>query len=158
MATYERDPPIEPQDYIGGVTVIDIGDVRVARGLSRRHHSSCPHRQMVYDQKERRVWCRDCERDVEPFDAFLRLVEGYSAALDKVKNREQVVAEAEAFTIRSIAAKEMDKAWRSRNSVPACPHCGLGLFPEDFKFGPSTLGKDYAQRLAARRKADRGSP
>jgi hypothetical protein len=51
----ERDPPIEPLDYVGGVAVVVIGDVRVARGMSRRHHSSCPHVQLIYDQKERRL-------------------------------------------------------------------------------------------------------
>ncbi len=51
----ERDPPIEPLDYVGGVAVVVIGDVRVARGMSRRYHSSCPHVQLIYDQKELRL-------------------------------------------------------------------------------------------------------
>jgi hypothetical protein len=159
MDDNERDPPIEPQEYLAGVKVIDIGDVRVARGMTRRHHSGCRHRRLVYDNAERRVWCQDCERDVEGFDAFKLLVEGYDAALKRVERREATVSEAEKFALRSIAAKKMDEAWRSRSMVPACPHCSQGLFPEDFKNGPrAMLGKDYALAVLKRRQAQKENP
>lgn len=150
MAKDERDPPIEPQNFLAGVTVVDIGDVRVARGLSRRHHSSCPHRRLTYDNRERRIWCRDCERDVEGFDAFIILAEGYDRALKSVAAREKAITEVEQFKMRSIAAKKMDEAWRAKTTVPACPHCGNGLFPESFKNGVPTLGKEYAAARIAK--------
>jgi hypothetical protein len=148
----DRDPPIEEPGYIAGVSVVDIGDVRVARGLTRRHHSSCRHLSLVFDNAERRVWCKDCERDVEPFDAFTILVANYSNALDAIKRREAIVSEAEKFQIRSIAAKNIDQAWRHRTMVPACPHCHHGLFPENFKHGPDMLGIEYAKAMAERTK------
>lgn len=148
MAEDKKDPPIEAQKFLGGVTVVSIGDVRVARGLSRRAHSSCPHINITYDKKERRIWCEDCERDVEPFDAFLRLTEGYDQAVKDVERREIAVAEAEKFQIRSIAAKKMDEAWRHRNMVPACPHCHGGLFPELFKNRVPLVGKNFAEAQA----------
>ena len=141
----EKDPPIEPLNYMSGPTVIDIGDIRVARGMSRRPASACKHRHMRYDRNERRVWCVDCERDIEGFDAFQLLAEQaheFAAHLDR---REKKIAEAEAFQVRSLAAKEIDKVWRSRTRVPACPHCHLGLLPEHFAKGvTSQLGRDYA--------------
>jgi Zn finger protein HypA/HybF involved in hydrogenase expression len=154
VTTDKRDPPIEPQSFLGGVTVVDIGDIRVARGLTRRHHTSCRHARMTYDPKERRVWCPDCEKDVEPFDAFEILVSQFSAATRKLEAREKKLLEAEQFQIRSLAAKAIDEAWRSRNMVPACPHCNHGLFPEDFKRGVGTmLGRDYAKaRINAKGK------
>jgi hypothetical protein len=148
----ERDPPIEEPGFIGGITVVDIGDVRVSRGLTRRHHASCPHRRLVYDNNERRVWCKDCERDVEPFDAFKSLVEQHASAVDTLRRREKVVADAEKFTMRRIAAKVMDEAWRSRDMVPACPHCSHGLFPEDFRSTPAMISKDYARARLGRVK------
>ena len=141
-----RDPPIEPKPFIGGVTVVDIGDVRVARGLTRRHHSSCRHAHMNYDPIERRVWCSDCEREVEPFDAFEIIVGQFSGAAKAMDARQKLLDEAEKFQARTLAAKAMDEAWRSRTMVPACPHCSHGLFPEDFRRGVKTmLGRDYAE-------------
>lgn len=147
----ERDPPIEPQQFLSGVTVVDIGDVRVARGLSRRAYSSCPHLRLTYDEKERRIWCQDCEHDVEPFDAFTGLVGGYSRALKMVKAREVAVSELEAFKMRTIAARKMDEAWRHQKMVPACPYCHNGLFPEDFKTKVLMVGKDFARGRAVKK-------
>lgn len=140
----EKDPPIIEQEYLAGVRVVDIGDYRVARGMSRRPYSGCNHIRLVYDQNERRIWCKDCEKDVEPFDAFIGIVGQFSKQARLLDERELKIQEAEAFSIRSLAAKVIDKAWRSKRMVPACPHCGQGIFPEDVKNGLAMIGKDYA--------------
>lgn len=145
------DEPIDEQSYLSGVKVVDIGDLRVSRGKTRRPASVCRHRRLSYDPQERRVWCRDCEKDVEAFDAFTGLVEQFNGALEALRRREKAIAEAEAFQVRSVAAKNIDQAWRSRNMVPACPSCGHGLFPEDFRGSPAMLGKDFAQARRGKR-------
>lgn len=145
-----RDPPIEAVDYIGGVTVIDFGDIRVQRGMTRRPHSMCPHAHLRYDANERRVWCADCEHDVEGFDAFKLLVEQFSAAFGGLERKARDLADAEKHLVRSIAAQTLDRAWRRHSTVPACPYCGNGLFPEDFKNGVSTLGIEFARARRAK--------
>lgn len=145
------DEPIEEQPYIGGVTVVDIGDLRVARGMTRRPHSSCHHANLVYDDRERRIWCKDCEKDVDAFDAFVGLVRQYDRAYKDINKRIKEVDEASRFQCRLIAAKTIEEAWRSRKMVPACPSCGNGLFPEDFKTRPTMLGRNFAM-------ARRGKP
>ncbi|MEC5289407.1 MULTISPECIES: hypothetical protein [unclassified Aurantimonas] len=146
------DEPIHELGFLGGVKVVDIGDIRVARGLTRRPATTCAHRRLNYDPIERRVWCKDCDQDVDSFDAFKVLVEHYSAAHDRLKERETRLQEAEGFNIRSLAAKAIDHAWRSRNTVPTCPACNQGLFPEDFKDGHfSHLGREYAEAQRKRR-------
>lgn len=144
------DTPIDPLDYIHGPTVVDIGDARVARGKARREYSACSHRALVYDKQERRVWCQDCEREVPAFDAFTGIVEQYDRAIKSIEKRRKQVEEAERFAVRRRAAKVMDEAWRSRNMVPACPHCRRGIFPEDVVKGVGMVGKDYAAALFAK--------
>ncbi len=139
------DEPIEEQAYLYGVTVVDIGDIRVARGLTRRPYSSCKHRRLRYDPKERRVWCSDCEKDVDSFDAFVLIAEQAHSAFADIKARYKRLEEAEAFQARLVATKTIEKAWRSHSMVPACPSCGNGLFPEDFRASPAMIGKDFAK-------------
>ncbi len=146
MDDVPKTPPVVPQEYLHGTTVVDIGDIRVARGMSRRPYSSCKHKHLVYDDRERRIWCQDCERDIEPFDAFKRLVEHNAAAWAKIERRMKEVEAAEAATLRSRAAKALDDVWRRRNMVPVCPTCTQGLLPEMFANGcGTTFGREYAE-------------
>lgn len=150
----QKTPPIVPQDYLSGVKVVDIGDLRVARGMSRRPVSVCKHHQLVYDRQERRIWCEECETDIEPFDAFTMLVEHFHSAEVKHDERERRIQEAEEHSLLSRAAKVVDEAWRSRRMAPCCPHCRGALLPEDFANGiGSRVGLEMARAARARAKA-----
>lgn len=154
----EHDPPIQNPPFISGVNVVDIGDIRVARGFSRRPHSLCGHAKMTYDSNERRIWCEDCRKNVDPFDAFLILVQHHHQGVQRLEKRERLVRESEAHHLISIAAKALDHAWRKTKMVPACPSCGNGLLPEDFKGGfytMSMLGREFALAQRARAKKER---
>ena len=141
------DKPIIDTEFVAGVNVVTIEDLRISRGLTRRPFSACRHKQLVYDESERRIWCKDCETEVESFDAFTSLVKRSHAHQENLRCRAKMVKEAESFQLRSRAAKVMDKAWRSRSMVPACPHCQRGIFPQDVVNGVSEIGKDFAARL-----------
>ncbi len=141
--------PIEPQDYLYGPKVVTIEDLRVARGKTRRPSCSCRHRQLVYDDNERRVWCKDCEQEVEPFDAFLNVVGVFQGAKADIDQRRRQLAEVESFQVISRAAKVMDKAWRRRDMAPLCPHCHAAILPEDVAGGVAQGNKEL---LIARRK------
>ena len=148
-----KSPPIIEQEYLAGLKVVDIGDIRVARGMSRRPYSSCKHRAMAYDQKERRIWCKDCESDVEPFDAFLLVCEQFDSAAKRLDDERRAVEAAKEHNILRVAAKRMDEMFRRRKMVPACPHCGAGIFPEDVaKMG--TINREW-ERARRNRKENR---
>lgn len=144
------DKPIELRDYITGVNVVDIGDLRIARGITRRPFSACRHVQLFYDNHERRIWCADCESEIEPFDAFEIAVAQWSNATDKFNKRQKLIEEAEAFSIRRRATKVFDDAWMSAKTIPNCPHCDRGILPEDVLGGVSTSCKKWAQRRKKR--------
>lgn len=150
MAGEGKDPPIEKLDYLYGLKVVDIGDIRVARGKSRRPATSCRHLSMVYDQSERRIWCEDCEQNVEPFDALMIISNHIDGAHKKAERLLKEAQEASEFALRSRAAKEIDRQWRRKKMVPACPHCHAGIWPEDaFRMGAINKEWDGAKRRKA---------
>ncbi|KAB2858532.1 MAG: hypothetical protein F9K41_00525 [Sphingopyxis terrae] len=123
-------------------------------GIQKARPSSCRHRQLVYDVQERRIWCKDCETDVEAFDAFQQIVAHFDAAAKHAERMLTEAKEARAFSLISIAAKKIDKLWRSRKHVPACPHCGNGLWPEDAdRMG--MVSKEWDKAHRARRKREK---
>lgn len=145
--------PIDPQEFRWGVNVVDIGDVRVSRGLTRRGREACKHKALSYDNVERRIWCRDCERDVEGFDAFVILAEAFDNAAKKLESRQRAIKEAEERTLRRRAAKVLDEAWSSRSMAPVCPHCSEGLLPEDVVGGVGMVNCEMIRRRRAKGKA-----
>lgn len=147
--------PIEPKDYLYGPKVVQIEDLRVARGMTRRPASSCHHKKLVYDDNERRVWCQDCEQEVEPFDAFMNVVGIFQKAAADINRRRRELAEAEAFRIISRAAKTMDSVWRKRDSAPLCPHCSAAILPEDVAKGVAEASRSL---VMAARKRNSGKP
>lgn len=59
---------------------------------------------------------------------------------------QEKIAAAERHNLISLAAKAMDKAWRS-SLMPLCPCCSKPLLPEDFKDGvKSSCGKSFARK------------
>ncbi len=140
------DQPIVPVEFIYGPRVIDIGDMRIARGLTRRPHSLCRHTRLVWDLEERRIFCEDCERTVEAFDAFVSLVDRYH----HFESARQRMQEAEQHTLISRAAKRMDEAFRSRKSAPACPHCGAAILPEDVVSGLRQVSREIEMKRRAK--------
>ncbi|MDH2051202.1 hypothetical protein [Achromobacter marplatensis] len=142
--------PIVPMEYVYGMKVVDIGDLRVARGMSRRVHSTCRHLRLAFDTSERRVYCQDCEKDVEPFDAFLQLVERHHHLEAKAEKIRQDAA----HTVISRAAKRMDEAWRSKTMAPLCPHCTKAIMPEDVVNGVGMTSKEWEVRRRAARATD----
>jgi hypothetical protein len=85
---------------------------------------ACTRRKLVYDFQERRVWCQDCEQAVEPFDAFVILVEHFAAAERSLTQRRVAIAEAEAERLVLLAARQIDQEWHAgmpelrRRAVP----------------------------------------
>lgn len=144
----QKDPPIEEMPYRFGLNVIDIGDLRVSRGQTRRPRSACKHRRLTYDPSERRIWCRDCERDIDGFDAFQIIAEQSHAFYEQNMRRARKLDEAEQFQARSLAVKALDRIWRSRKMAPCCPHCRKGLLPEDVK-NLSSVGVEYERARRA---------
>lgn len=145
------DAPIIPQEFVGGVTVVDIGDIRVARGLSRRPFRGCHHWALTYDERERRIWCNDCETTIDAFDGFLSLVSQFDRAAKNAKAAAAEIADAKAHNLVKIAAKKMDDHWRKRRTIPTCPHCHAGLMPED----ASKMGR-MSRELEMARRARKG--
>lgn len=146
MSNDKKDPPIQEEEFINGVKVINFGDIRVARGLTRRPYTGCKHVALVYDKHERRVWCKDCERNIESFDAFMALVENFHDANAIYVRMKADALEARDHNLHLIAAKNIEKAWRGRTMAIPCPHCRGGLLPEDFEHIRSMCSAEIERR------------
>lgn len=137
-----------------GAHIIDLAGVRVRWGRSKQlFHERCKHMNLIYDTTDRRVWCDDCKRTIENFDALMVLIRTYQEMLGEARRMRDAAAAALASTVNRRAVKHLDKAWSGQVMAVGCPHCRGGLLPEDFADGVRSMTSrdlEIARRKRAR--------
>lgn len=131
--------------------VISLDSFRIDK---RRNNprSDCSHKHLVMHTDEERVTCEDCGIQLGAFAALKILSEAWGKLQRDIERRIQIAQHLETKTLTLRAAKQVEDAWRSRGMVPACPHCGEGILPED-DLGAMRLNKAMVlQRRAATSK------
>ena len=113
--------------------IIDIGDWKIHRRGQHRIETEgdCDHRHVELDERGDVVRCVKCGTQLSAFWALSMIAEEYNRALSKLERRRQALIEAKEKGLHLLAARKVEKAWRRRDMVPACPHCGEGILPED---------------------------
>jgi hypothetical protein len=134
-----KETPIHPTGEL-----IDLAGVRIQRGIPKYNPNQCKHKNILYhcSHSERRIWCSDCERDIEPFDAFMIFARQFEEMISEAQDMRQKAAEALRTTARLRATKVLDKAWSGNVMAVACPHCRGGLLPEDFARGSDQTSRE----------------
>jgi hypothetical protein len=117
-------------------TVYDIGDFRVevkpdTLGLTFQGDTECPHRNLVYSETGRTVECEQCEKQIDPWWAFMRMVRNFKTIKDRLDSAREALEKDMATALTHTAALRVEKAWRRRKYVPTCPHCYKGILPMD---------------------------
>ncbi len=145
----DSDDPIVPvEDH----RVIDLAGVRLQRGRpATPPHKRCQHHRMAYCTAERRVWCEDCKRTLDPFDALMVVVSKFGEMESEARGKLAQANDALGKTARLRATKALDRVWSGNAMAVACPHCKGGLLPEDFADGASSAWSRNLE-IAARRK------
>ena len=144
---------LEPLKPGGMVTsahiVIDLAERRIVEGKRKRGVEKCGHKRIIYSRADRTVWCEDCERNIDGFDAFLIYTDHLHKMQGELLRLVAAVEDEKKSTLISRAAKALDRAWRGKPVAVPCPHCRGGLLPEDFadgEFGFSSRDIELARR------------
>lgn len=151
----ETDIPLIVQDGSTpfGAAVIDLAEVRIRFGISdRKVGRPCEHRNLIYSREERRVWCEDCTRTIENFEAFMIFTEHFQKMERAVRGKQHLVDKALTATVTRRATKVIDRAWSGNQMAICCPHCRAGLLPEDFENGLSQISAEIERARRARSK------
>ena len=124
--------------------VVEIGDFRLKREKLTLLEG-CQHKKLTLDDQGEFVTCDDCKKQVGNYAALRMLVERWALLQDRIDSQKAAIAEASVKTVELRAAQHVEKAWRSRSMVPACPHCYEAIFTTD-GFGRSMVNKKIATR------------
>lgn len=152
MSDERKVAPLEPFADPHG-RIIDIGEFRIRHGRTpyKEEKMLCRHANLIVSQSERRIWCEDCQKDIEPFEVVLKFQREWGRIDAHYRSEHAKAQEALSATLIRRAAKSIDRTW-GRKMAPCCPGCNIALLPEDFANGAiSAVSMEYEE---ARRKRD----
>lgn len=150
------DIPLEPlgDGPVWKATVIDLAGVRLRHGRTAYKDESklCAHRNLIFSTTERRVWCEDCNRTIDSFDAVVTFSRFFEKMIAEVMDWRQKAWGAMRGAARLRATKALDRIWSGNVMAVQCPHCKGGLLPEDFANGANSAWSRELE-IAERRKS-----
>lgn len=135
--------------------VVEIGELRLARieaNYSRRHEG-CQHHQLEMDEVGQTVMCLDCKVQVSAYWALEKLRGFWRDHSKKYQRELAAVKEERGAVLHLTAAKKVEAAWRSKTTLPCCPHCSRGIAPHD-NLGGSTVSRRLEEGLRVRERED----
>ncbi|MBE0506753.1 MAG: hypothetical protein IBX50_08535 [Marinospirillum sp.] len=118
----------------------------------------CRHLSLIFDPVERKVWCDDCESEVDSFDAFCIFAERLADIDASLKRKSEQLQQDQETHLITRAAKAIDKDWRSRSLAPLCPHCKSALMPEDLAGGFKAYTSIEIERARRIRNTEKSEP
>lgn len=129
----KTDPPAE--------NVISLTTVLAKKYKPRE----CLHDHIEIDDRNRRVTCADCKREIEPFLALSRIADRASEwqlRWDAMRKDWRNLA---GYVPHLRAVRDLESMWRG-NRLPMCPHCKKGVTADGLnKMG--WVNKRYAEAV-----------
>ena len=127
--------------------VVNIGDfaVKRKRRSSELIPGECTHLKMTMDDDGYHIRCDDCKVQLSAFWVLERMLATYQRSVDSLRYEKKHLADEKAKNISLLAAKKVERAWRSKSMVPTCPHCHEAIFPTD-GLGGGSVNKALALR------------
>ena len=126
--------------------VVNIGEYAFTHKRSSWFKKDeCQHRKMTMDDDGHTVRCDECKTQLSAYWVLERMLSEYEQRRDTLNRDRASFREEKAKDVSLLAAKKVEKAWRSRSMVPTCPHCHEPIFPTD-GFGASAVNREIAQR------------
>lgn len=112
--------------------IVNLEVLRINRNIDKR--CKCQDSNYVVDTENREVNCSKCGARIDPFDAMYELslhwerVEKETERL--LEQRKQIVN----YKPHMIVFREIERKYRGKEMIPACPHCNRGFYFEDLNF------------------------
>ncbi|MBK9294906.1 MAG: hypothetical protein IPM57_10790 [Oligoflexia bacterium] len=110
--------------------VVQISDFTVSKRNSKHRAYSenvCLHYRLELDDNGQIVTCLDCQKQITPYFALNMMIESFDRQADKLALKKKELEDLESQKLHFIAAKALETAWRSKTTLPTCPHCNKAI-------------------------------
>lgn len=120
---------------MGNIIQICEFTVKTGNSKSRAYRENvCLHHRLELDDNGNIVICLDCKKQIDPYFALSMMINSFDRLRDNLAKKELELSSLESQKLHFIAAKALESAWRSKTTLPTCPHCNQAI-EQTAKFG-----------------------
>jgi hypothetical protein len=105
--------------------IIPITMLRVR--WDKKKKCTCQCRSFVVDMQNKEVTCEDCGFVVQPFEAIAEMAIYCDRLNSQIESLLKQKQELENWKPHLRRVREIEKIYRSKDMIPSCPHCGIGI-------------------------------
>lgn len=109
----------------------------------------CDHQRTVLDEGKGTVECRDCGVTLSAFWVLGQIAREENRCFTRIKALRAEAEELKGWVPFLRSMRKLEKRWRGRAMLPACPHCHRGLWPDELERSSVSLSLELAQRKKA---------
>ena len=112
--------------------IISVGDFSIEK--KRRSYLSsenCRHLNMEMSDDGYTVTCKDCNKQLSAYFVLEFMIDSIDSERMRVNQIEKKLKEERSAINYLRASKHMESIWRTRDTLPTCPHCKEGITAED---------------------------
>lgn len=125
----------------------------------RRKKDRCLHRRPILDDNGMTIHCQDCGDQLDAYWLVKEMLDCYTRRMDELKKKtadiEKARTEIEKDFLPIKVLRDVQSAWRGKRKMAVCcPHCNIGIMPED-GLGRSKVSPKY--NLVLKRERDKKS-
>lgn len=125
--------------------VVSIDMLRINRNLDKK--CKCENKSFVIDSQNRAIYCGSCGSQVDPYESMYYLAANYERLkeqTDRLLEQRKQIAD---YKPHMIVFRNLEKSYRGKKMLPACPHCDRGFYFEEIScWLNADLEKKWRQR------------
>lgn len=114
-------------DENGKILRPNFGDPKIVVDRNEPYKATCMHKYLAVRPNSRRVLCRSCKAEVDPFDVLLDLTREWDWCTHFARQQEELEAK-----IAALKAEESNAKQRLRNVYKKAPEAKTTLYFEEF--------------------------
>src|SRR5436190_18668915 len=118
---------------------------------------TCAHPRTIVDETHGTVECRDCHAPLSAFWVLGQIAREENRCLENVRSVRREAAELQTWVPFLRAMRGLERRWRGRKTLPACPHCRRGLWPDEMQRFTVSTDLEIAHRKRAGREVPPGA-
>lgn len=109
--------------------IVSIEALRINRNIDKR--CNCTKRSFVVDSRNKAVHCSGCGAWVDPYDAMYELARHYERLENETRELLEQRRKIARYKPHMVVFRKLEKQYRGRKMLLACPHCSRGFFFEE---------------------------